>query len=221
MARTPVTRIGKVQFFENHTSPWNTNATALGTSTSAVTALTTKTTAARAAFNAQVTAKQAAETATNVYNEAVKAMNDAGQAIIKIIDATVQSTGNVNLYNLAQLPAPATPTSSGNPGTPRNFAATFGNVGQLLLNWKNSNATGCTYNIYRRLGATGNFETLGGVGDKKFTDDTVPAGTTQVQYQIQAVRSTGVSDFGLFTVFLGIENGSPALTLGTPAKLAA
>jgi len=41
-------------------------------------------------------------------------------------------------------------------------------------------------------GATGEFGYLGGVGGKSFIDDTVPAGSAQVQYQIQAVRSTSI-----------------------------
>jgi hypothetical protein len=79
------------------------------------------------------------------------------------------------------------------------------------------------YMIYRRLGAAGAFESLGGVGEKKFHDTTIPAGTASVTYKIQAVRSTAVGDWAEFNVNFGTGAGGgiTATVTPTPTKLAA
>lgn len=114
-----------------------------------------------------------------------------------------------------------TPEPSPAPGTVSDFKVQLTNSGALSTKWKNSGAAGCVYNIYRRLGSTGPMIFLGGVGEKKYTDYAVPAGTATVQYQIQAVRPTGLSESVLFTVSLGMETGAPSVAQGTPVKLAA
>lgn len=221
MGRTPSNPLAKLQYFEDHIAPFTANAVAIGTTAATVTLLSTKTTAARSAYNAQQVARQAAENATQAFRDAVAAMNVVGQGILKQVDTTAEQTSNPNVYTLAQVTPPSGRTPRGEPGTPFGFKVEIGNIGELILKWKNSNASGCVYNIYRRLGNTGDFQTLGGVGRKTFTDDTVPAGTTQVQYQIQAVRSTGVSQYGVFTVNLGIEPGMVSVMENTPARIAA
>lgn len=221
MGRTPRSLIDKVQYFENHLAPFQANAVQIGTTEANVTLLGTRTSQARAAYDAQQVARQAAKNATEAFVLAVRAMNEVGQGIIKNIDAMAESTGNPNVYTLAEVAPPATPTDRGDPGTPFDFKVAVGTTGTLETKWKNSNATGAVYLIYRRLGPTGELVYLGGVGAKKFVDDTVPAGTAQVQYQIQAVRSTGKSDWAMFIVNLGMEPGMATVIEGTPAKIAA
>jgi hypothetical protein len=46
------------------------------------------------------------------------------------------------------------------------------------------------YEVQRRLGGSGPFTYMGTVGEKRFVDDTLPAGTPSVEYQVTAVRST-------------------------------
>ena len=61
----------------------------------------------------------------------------------------------------------------------------------------------------RKVGE-GAFEYLGGAGEKKWTDSTLPAGATQITYQIQAVRSTAVGPWAQFNVNFGVgNNGGP------------
>ena len=67
------------------------------------------------------------------------------------------------------------------------------------------------YQICRRTAATGEFAYLGGAGEKKFVDTTVPAGAPQVTYQIQAVRSTAVGPWAQFNVNFG---AAPAAAAG-------
>ena len=226
MSLVPRKAIEAVQFYENHLAPWTTNATAIGTTSAAMTDLTTKATAARDAYDAQQAAQDAARTATMTFQNAVTALRVAGSAIIMNIRSKAETTGN-SVYELAQIPAPALPSPIGPLGTPNAFKVTLSQTGALELSWKCTNpqgATGTVYQLYRRIGATGEFTYIGGVGDKKFTDDTVPAGSAQVQYQMQAVRSTSVGPWALFIVNFGVSGGgtmTASVSEGTPAKIAA
>jgi hypothetical protein len=224
MSVIPNDKVSKIEFCENHTAPWGENAVAIGTTTTAVTELVAKTTAARAAYNAQQAAQEAAKSATIDFNMAVAAMAAAAQEIINQIRVKAATAGN-GVYSLAQVPVPATPTPMGPLGKPSDFIATLEQTGALNVKWKNTNprgATGVVYQIWRRLGSVGDFTYLGGVGDKKYTDNDVPAGTAQVQYQIQAVRSTSIGPFALFIVNFGVGSSTgTSVVEGKPTRLAA
>lgn len=220
----PNDSVGKIEFCEQHTTVWGGVAVEIGTTSTAVTDLTTKTTAARAAYNAQQAAQSAAKAATNTFNMAVAAMAAAAQDIINQVRVKASTAGN-SVYSLAEIPVPATPTPVGPLGKPSHFTVELDQTGALNLKWKNTNppgATGVVYQIWRKLGVDGDFTYVGGVGDKKYKDNDVPAGTACVQYQIQAVRSTSVGPFALFVVNFGTGAGGGATVVeGTPAKLAA
>jgi hypothetical protein len=225
MSVVPSKQVEKIQFFETHISPWTTNAVAIGTTTTAVTDLDNKTQAARDAFTAQQAAQAAAKAATNTLNNAIIAMDIAGQGIIKQIRAKAEVTANPDVYSLAQIPAPATPSPVGAPGTPTEFGVQLSQDGSLELSWKCSNPVGCTgvvYQVWRRVGADGEFSYCGGAGERKFTDNTIPAGSSQVTYQIQAVRSTGAGPWAQYNVNFGVGGGETmTVTKGKPAKIAA
>lgn len=104
------------------------------------------------------------------------------------------------------------PTPARKPETPGQFTVELGTIGELRLKWKNRNATGCVYNVRRRLNGTGEFVFVGQAGKKRFVDQTIPAGTSKVQYQVQAVRSTSASDWGIFELNFG---GVPMMGFAT------
>lgn len=224
MAVVPEKRLAKVQFFENHVEPFSANATAIGITSAECTDLQTKTQAARDAYDAQQAAIQASKVATEAFYNAVDTMNTAGNALIMKIRAKAQASGDMNVYTLSEIPAPPTPSPVGELGMPGDFKASVNlATGALDTKWKCSNprgASGTVYQIWRRLGTDGDFTYMGGVGAKKYTDNTVPAGTACVQYQIQAVRSTSVGPFALFVVNFG-AGSSTSVVEGRPAKLAA
>src|SRR5206468_4327845 len=103
MPVVPNTQVAKIEFYENHNTPWAANAVAIGTTAAAVTDLATKTTAARAAFNAQQAAQDSAKAATLTLNAAVSAMATAGAVIISAIHTKGKSAGD-SVYALAQIP---------------------------------------------------------------------------------------------------------------------
>jgi hypothetical protein len=120
-----------------------------------------------------------------------------------------------------------TPTPIGSLGKPTKLKVTLSETGALELGWSCSSprASGMTYQVFRRNAPDGEFTYLGGTGEKKFTDATLPAGSSQVTYQIQAVRSTAVGPWASFNVNFGVSSGSGAaktsVTEAKPVKIAA
>jgi len=136
------------------------------------------------------------------------------------------ATDGDNVYFLAQIPPPATPSPVPAPGTPSDFAATLNPDGSLGLKWKCANpprSTGTIYQISRRTGAAGAFVSVGGSGARTFVDAGVPSGVASVTYQIVAVRSTAIGVAAQFTVNFGTDTGgtTTASVVESAPKLAA
>jgi hypothetical protein len=225
MSVVPSTLEAKIAFYEDHNPLWSTNAVAIGTTASEVTDLETKTTAARAAIEAQRAAQIAAQSATLALHDAVNAMAGAGSDIIKQIRAKAATDGN-SVYVLAGIPAPAVPAPVGPPGTPGNFTVELNGDGSLNLGWKCANpvnSMGTIYQVYRRIGAAGEFTFIGASGTRRFIDATLPAGQGgPVTYQITPVRSTVAGPAAQFLVNFGTGGGGEMTASVAPSpKLAA
>jgi hypothetical protein len=221
MGLIPKSKSGTVAFYQSKIAPWQTNAVAIGTSAPEVTALDARLTAAQSAIAAQVAAKAAAETATATADEAVRLLEQAGADIIRQIRAKGAIVG-ASVYALAQIPAPAFPSNRPAPGKPSGFKATLGEDGSLLLKWKCSNPAGTSgtmYQVWRKVDG-GEFTYCGGCGAKEYVDGTIPVGTGNVTYQLQAVRSTAVGPWAQYNVNFG-TGGSATVTETKPAKIAA
>jgi len=228
MSLYPNTKPGKIGYFNSKIAPWTTNAVAIGTTSAAVTALNTLVTTAQTKLDDQIAAEQAVKTATASADAAVAAMVAAGADIIKNIRAKAANSADPNtVYDLAQIPAPATPTPVSTLGTPTEFKVELQADGSVTVNWKcaNPRATGTIYQVWRRLESETEFAYMGGTGAKNFTDATVPAGSATTVYKIQAVRSTAKGPWGICTVLFGVGAGG-AMTASvvegpTAPKLAA
>jgi hypothetical protein len=222
MSLVPTKRTEKVAFFASKVAPWTAHAVEIGTTAGDVTDLQTKVTAAQAALDAQVAAEQAAKTATQTAKNAVRTMADAGANIIKAIRAKAAVAGN-SVYELAQIPDPATPAPVTTLGQPTDFHVELGGDGALTLRWKcaSPRATGVIYQVWRSLDAGANFTYAGGTGTKSFVDAGVTAGTPMVMYKIQAVRSTATGAWATFTILLGVGSGGQMTASLVQPKLAA
>src|SRR3954467_10131212 len=161
----------KIAFFNSKITPWTDNAVAIGTTSGAMTALAALLATAQEKMADQVAAQAAAKTATATCDDAVRALVVAGMDVVKSI-RTKAATGGQAVYDLAQIPAPANPTPVNTLGKASDFLVTLSESGELELSWKCSNprASGVLYQIWRRIGATGEFSYLGGTGTKEFTD---------------------------------------------------
>jgi len=212
MGLLPNSTAGKIQFCESHLADWSANAVAIGSSAPEIAALTTKTESARAALTEQETAQETAKTKTAALRDAVDEMVLATSDLIKKVRAKAATAGN-SVYQLANIPAPAVPSPVGAPGQPSNFKVSLGVDGAPAISWKCNNPAGCIgviYQLWRRTTADGEFAYIGGTGARKFVDGTIPAGTSQVTYQMQAVRSTAAGPWAQFNVNFGTAGGTGA-----------
>lgn len=96
------------------------------------------------------------------------------------------------------------------PDTPYQFTTHLLPTGALSLQWKcnqPAGARGTTYEV--RRAADAGLEALNAVGStgrKSFPDETEPARSATVLYEIAAVRSTQRGTPALFTVYFGVGN---------------
>lgn len=213
MSTVPSKPILKLAFYEAHIDPWNTSATLIGLVTTEVTALNAKAVAARAAYLAHVAAQDAAAAATLDFATKIRQLHNApgaGADMIRKIRTRAITTNDPGVYVLAAIPAPATPSPVGPPGTPTTFKATLNPDGSLKITFKCPNpagSVGTIYQVARQLDGAGPFVPLTGTGSRSFIDASVPAGSSSVTYRIVAVRSTAVGDAGQFTVNFGTGAG--------------
>lgn len=224
MSVVPHRQVDRIEFYENRIAQWTTNASAMGSSTPEVTAMAAKITAARNALTAAQQARIASKDATLALHEAVRAMDIAGQAIIKQVRAKAESTGDPGVYALASIPAPAVPSPVGPPGKPYAFVVRLLQEGQLEMGWKCNNPAGCTgvmYHVFRKPTGGGEYTFLGASGERRFIDATIPAGVNAVTYKIQAKRSTSEGEAVEFNVNFGAAGGGMTASVVETPKLAA
>lgn len=217
MGTTPKTRVGRIEFYEAHLPAWKAHGGAIGLSAGSVDDLSALTASARAAYEQQRLAEAALRAATAKFHERVAAMHQgagAGADMLRTIRAFAESTNDPGVYNLAQIPPPAVPGVVGAPGTPFDFRVRLLQNGAIELKWKCRHprgAEGTVYEVRRCVdgpsgggGGGGAFAFVGSVGaGKTFADETVPAGSASVTYQVTAVRSTGRGAPARFTVRFG------------------
>jgi hypothetical protein len=217
MSLVPDSKLGKISFYANRVDQWADRAAEIGTTPEQVAQLADFTAEAREAFDAQALAQQAAQAATLRLHNALEKMTTAGAQIILQVRSKASRDGDP-IYALATIDPPARPSPIAEPGKPHGFAAELWQNGALQLKWKCKNpagAVGTTYHIERRTGAFEPMVYLGTVGEKKFVDETIPAGTASVVYQVRAVRSTKVGPVAQFNVQF---HGSGKMTGGMVIK---
>jgi hypothetical protein len=222
MSVQPAGKVARIEWSEERIAKWNLNAVGMGSTAPEVTAWQAKVEDARAKYLARQEAKNAAKTATNDFRIALNAMTNATADIIKQVKSKAAISGD-GIYSLADIPVPAVPSPTPPPGMPYGFVATLLPNGSLEITWKCDNpprAIGTIYAIWRK-NADGSWNQLGGAGQKKFIDTTVPAGVPSVIYSVQAMRSTGVGVSNEFTVNFGVASGGGMTATVSAPKLAA
>ena len=128
-------------------------------------------------------------------------------AIISQVRAAAKNGGDA-IWTLASLPVPPTPGPAPAPGQPTDPKISLSQTGVLTLSFSCANPAGTSgtiYQIWRKIDG-GPKTYLFGVGEKKFSDATIPAGTSTIVYLIQAVRSTLVGEWSTFNVQFGVES---------------
>lgn len=196
-----------VTFCATHAPVWSANAASIGLTAGQVLALETATTGTQVALSAQSTARDAAVAATATVHAEAADLRTIAAELLRFIKAYAESQADpTTVYTTAKIPAPADPSPMPAPGTPGDFQVVLTPDGYIDLRWKCTNprgAAGTTYLVQRRVGSAGAYEFLGAVGEKRFTDETLPAGATEVTYRVQAQRSGLAGTPGLWAVRFG------------------
>lgn len=222
MGLFPSTRLGKVEFYEARVGKWTENSNAIGLSALSVSNLATLVADARAAFTAAEEARLASKDATAAFYNAVKAMHSgpgAGSDMVDTIRNFAATSDNPNVYQLASIPEPTSPSAAPPPGTPFDFTVGLLQDGSIDLKWKCNNPAGVggtIYEVRRRPvggGGGGGFSFVGASGSRRFIDGTIPSGSSGVTYQVTAVRSTVRGNPAQFNVNFGV--GGDGVTFAT------
>ncbi|QOJ14759.1 MAG: hypothetical protein HRU75_08955 [Planctomycetia bacterium] len=198
-----------LEWCQGHTAVFSANAAAIGLTSAQATAFTTATTAAANALLSQQQTRQEALVATQAAQEAFSELRSSAGDVVRLIRAFAESQGKPSIvYNLAQIPPPATPAPMPPPGQPTDLTITLTPAdGALQLRWKCVNppgASGTSYLIRRRLPGQSEWTFLGVSGRKDFVDDTLNAGPDSVQYTVQGQRSGSTGPLSaVFTVYFG------------------
>jgi hypothetical protein len=153
-------------------------------------------------------------------NEARARLRAMASDLAKIIGGTASVTSEQKVelgLNVPAMPSPLPP-----PGTPHSFRVTLMGDGSIGLGWKCKNppgSRGTIYHVWRRVDGESTFAYLGTFGAKRYLDRDIPAGTTSLTYEVQAVRSKTAGPKAQHTVRFGTAGGSSVTQW--PAKMAA
>ena len=214
-----------------HQDVWTSVAAQIGLTPAQATAFKDAWTAANDDFAARQAAKAAAEAATTTSQNSVRELRRSASDTLRFIKAFAETQDAPStVYAKAQIPPPSAPGPVGPPGTPFDFRAGLNPDGTITLRWKCNNpagSSGTVYTLKRRLSNETQFSIIGAVGLKRFTDFTLPLGSSSVQYIVSAQRGEQVGiPSSPFTVQFGTGGDGLQITAqftdeDAPAKLAA
>lgn len=206
----PSNRTQALTWVEAHIDPWTDNQAAIDLSVAQVAAITQLATTAREKRTAATAAAQSARNATQEWHAAADQMKQLSSDLIIDIKAYARGDGGEQVYTLAQINPKDPPGEAPPPAVPSDMRTSLTNEGFVAMTWKGKGPTGTRYHVRRRLPSESTFAFLGDTSDKNFTDETVPQGTTRVDYQIVAVHTDKSVPGEPFFVQFGADNNDGA-----------
>lgn len=206
-------RAAFLQWCQAHVNVFSTQAANIGLTDAQALAFQAAVAAAAGSLIDVQSAKDASRAATAAATDRFSLLRSSAAEMVRTIRTFAENSGTqAEVYQLAQIPSPATPTPAPPPGQPYMPRVVLLESGAIRLSWKCVNPAGTQGTIYevrRRLGGQGAFAFIGASGVKSFDDATIPAGSSQVTYEVTAVRSTQRGAPAQFNVNFGI--GGPGL----------
>lgn len=225
----------QLEFFETRAlagGPWadhaGLGANQIGVTPASVEELEGLTQEARAAYDAMLEARSAAKSATQRWVDAQRAMRVKGSAMIKAIKAHSAMLSDPQVYTLARLPQPETPSTPGlnPPPMPTNVSARVRHDGAVEVRWRARAARGTSFEIWRQAsderpqrpfvlvgvatGSPGGAGVSGSAGGaSRFVDESLPLNPGRQLYTVRALRLGKASPFsGAALVQFGGAGGS-------------
>ena len=217
-----------IQFADMHAPVWTIHAVAIGLTPAQATAFSGFAAAASNAYTAKLNAEQALRAANLTLQTAVGDARRSAGDMVRTIRAFAENASKPEVvYNLAQIPPPATPTPMPPPGQPTDLSVTLvPTSGAMELRWKAVNPTGSTGTSYivrrREEGGGGDFTFVGVTGEKRYVDSTFFAGPDRVEYTVQGQRADSagpVSD--IFIINFGRVGPGLSIVASGPKMAAA
>jgi hypothetical protein len=246
MSTLPNGDLNQITFMEQHAPIWAASPTAVGLTAATCTQITSAVGAARKAFNDAQNARAASKSFTNTQKNAIAAMHTLSADAIKTIRLFAETSGNPEVYSKADIDPPAPPTPAQAPTQPIQLRASIEPSGALTIGWKAGPAStnpitgqvydpstvGVTYVIGRKVNGEMNFTQVGTAeparsgprGFASFTDATLVAGSSNIQYMITPRRGALIGPMSeVFSVTLGVGGGGMFVsgTASAPLKMAA
>lgn len=178
-------------WMEQHADLWDNAPTSLGITPQMASSFNAVVGQARKDFDAANDARLASKQATVARTESFRTMRRNASDLVNTIKSFIEQSGNANLWAQAGLEPAAPRGTTPPPNAPTDLSATLDSEGNLNLKWKASQprgVSGVVYFVKRALNNSGTFTQLDTVGEKKFTDSTVPSGATSVDYIVTAKR---------------------------------
>lgn len=137
-------------------------------------------------------ARLASKCATMNLTNSLSTMGQIGAGCIKTIRGKALSSMDASVYSKALIPAPTAATPSGIPPQPTDLRMSIDDGGTVNLTWNGSTRHNTYYTIWRKLPGETGFTMIGTVGGKKWSDDTVTAGTAFATYFVKPHRGNKV-----------------------------
>lgn len=206
MGTYPRDRQSFLNWCESHAPLWTENAVALGLSAEQAGAFASATTALRTRITNQTGARDAAKAATEAVVEAESALRGVANELVKAIRLHAVSTGDKDVYAIAQIPPPAAPAPVPPPGMPDTFRVELNAAGGFTLRWRAHNPPGAgsvVYLVHRKLAGESGFTLVAATGEKRYEESALPLGVESVIYTVTPKRGqiTGQRSNPLAIVF--------------------
>lgn len=175
---------------------------------------------AQALIEAQEAALNAYRTATTAMEAGLARLREVTGGTVRTIRAFAESAPDPQeVFSAALIQPQARPSPAAPPAQPSSLGVVLRTVdGAMQLRWKARNpkgTQGTSYIVQRKLPGESGFTFLGVTGAKRFTDASLPAGASSVQYTVQGQRGDTAGAAASITVQVG------ALPRGSVTKLAA
>lgn len=216
----PSSREDLIAFFMARIVNWGVSASEIGLSAPQIAELASLLNTAQAAHTAAIASRISSKDATLNYHIATDALRAFGGDMVKAIKVEAEITNNPNVYAVASIPPPASPTPAGPPEQPTSLGVTINPVtGALRITWKGSVSQNAYFSIYRRIGGTSTFTLLDSTDNKFYEDETIPENSTSIEYYVQARREDFRVDSTSLIVRFGL--GGMSVSVGTAIGLAA
>lgn len=203
----PNTRRQQIDWLLERVADWGTHAADIGLDPVQLSAFSAALTGVQTNLNDMISVRSLAKGKTQTFYNSADPVVAEASGLIKTIRAYAATSGADNVWELARIDPPATPSPVPAPTTPTDVVTTLTNTGAIDLKWKAKNAApsaGTAFTIHRKLEGQSAYQQIGTSGVRTFTDETVPPGTPSVQYMIRGIRGDKVGQFSeAVTVYLG------------------